>query len=273
MSFQTGSIDKNGLARTEDGKLYVTSVGTAAITGGSITGANVPYTLAQTAIPFVHLSSGSVAANGAISGITALPNAYPHAYCYFPANALATTIAAGWHYCTFSTTTAGVAYLDTYSTGVPGIPASPSAVTDGKGAFTGATNDIDGLQVVLPAGALGVNGTIRARLSWSSTNNANAKTGNLRVATTGITPGTAITSQLNVDTEFVISNRGVESAQVCAPNGSGFYGLGNSPSARLYGSVNFAVAQTLKVFFTKATATDNLVCEAALIEIRYKGPT
>jgi hypothetical protein len=35
MSFQTGSIDKNGLARTEDGKLYVTSVGTAAITGGS----------------------------------------------------------------------------------------------------------------------------------------------------------------------------------------------------------------------------------------------
>jgi hypothetical protein len=38
MSFQTGSIDKNGLARTEDGKLYVTAVGTAAITGGSITG-------------------------------------------------------------------------------------------------------------------------------------------------------------------------------------------------------------------------------------------
>jgi hypothetical protein len=36
MSFQTGSIDKNGLARTEDGKLYVTSVGTASITGGTI---------------------------------------------------------------------------------------------------------------------------------------------------------------------------------------------------------------------------------------------
>jgi hypothetical protein len=35
MSFQTGSIDKNGLARTEDGKLYVTSVGTASITGGN----------------------------------------------------------------------------------------------------------------------------------------------------------------------------------------------------------------------------------------------
>jgi hypothetical protein len=38
MSFQTGSIDKNGLARTEDGKLYVTSVGTASITGTQSTG-------------------------------------------------------------------------------------------------------------------------------------------------------------------------------------------------------------------------------------------
>jgi hypothetical protein len=43
MSLQTGSIDKNGLARTEDGKLYVTSVGTASITGGS----GVPILLAQ----------------------------------------------------------------------------------------------------------------------------------------------------------------------------------------------------------------------------------
>jgi hypothetical protein len=41
MSFQTGSIDKNGLARTEDGKLYVTSVGTASITGGTINSIDV----------------------------------------------------------------------------------------------------------------------------------------------------------------------------------------------------------------------------------------
>jgi hypothetical protein len=41
MSFQTGSIDKNGLARTEDGKLYVTSVGTASITGGTINAIDV----------------------------------------------------------------------------------------------------------------------------------------------------------------------------------------------------------------------------------------
>jgi hypothetical protein len=45
MSFQTGSIDKNGLARTEDGKLYVTSVGTAAITGTQSTG--IPVLLAM----------------------------------------------------------------------------------------------------------------------------------------------------------------------------------------------------------------------------------
>jgi hypothetical protein len=51
MPFQTGSIDKNGLARTEDGKLYVTSVGTAAITGGSITGVSgVPYVLGASGV-------------------------------------------------------------------------------------------------------------------------------------------------------------------------------------------------------------------------------
>lgn len=45
MTFQTNSIDKNGLARTPDGKLYVTSVGTASITGTSSTG--FPVILAQ----------------------------------------------------------------------------------------------------------------------------------------------------------------------------------------------------------------------------------
>src|SRR5690349_7786608 len=106
-----------------------------AITGGT----GIPILLATGGIPLIGLSSGSVAANGAISAITALPAVYPSAYCYFPANALATSIAAGWYYCTFSTTTAGVAFLDPYTSGIPTIPTSPTAVTDGRGAFTGHT--------------------------------------------------------------------------------------------------------------------------------------
>lgn len=46
MTFQTGSIDKNGLARTEDGKLYVTAVGNAAITSGS----GVPVLIAASSV-------------------------------------------------------------------------------------------------------------------------------------------------------------------------------------------------------------------------------
>jgi hypothetical protein len=79
MSFQTGSIDKNGLARTEDGKLYVTSVGTASITGGTITGTNVPYTALSTfaavtapndtnenILATVTIPAGAMGANGSL---------------------------------------------------------------------------------------------------------------------------------------------------------------------------------------------------------------
>lgn len=268
MAVPATAVYVGGIACTPDGAVYVEPTGSASITGG-----NVGWTLVQTAIPFIHLSTGSVDANGAISAITALPNAYPNAYCWFPANVLATTIAAGWHYCTFSTTTAGTAFLDTYSTGIPGIPASPSAVTDGKGAFTGSTTDIDSVQVVLPAGSLLENGSLRIRTSWAMTNNANAKTGNVRIATTGITPGTSLASFLNIDNEYVVMNRGRVDRQVSAPNASAVYGLGTSPSARLYGTVNFALAQTLKAFITKGVATDNVVLESLLIEVRQKGPT
>jgi hypothetical protein len=139
---------------------------TGTVSAPQVTGIEI--IVAHTAIPFIHISSGSIAANGAISGITALPSAYPRAYCYFPANALATSISAGWYYCTFSTTTAGVAFLDTYTSGVPTIPSSPTAVTDGKGAYTGDITERAGITLTVPAGAMGPNGEliISALFGW-----------------------------------------------------------------------------------------------------------
>src|SRR4051812_35901061 len=113
-------------------------------------GTGVPIILSAGGIPFIALSSGSVAANGAISAISGLNAIYPNAYCWFPANIVATVAAAGWRYCTFSSTTAGVAFLDTYTSGKATIPASPTAVTDGKGAFTGEIAEIAGLTITIP---------------------------------------------------------------------------------------------------------------------------
>jgi hypothetical protein len=144
MSLPAGTQWIGGIACTPDGAVYVEPTGTAAITGGTaddvtlarptITGVpiGVAKVVAASAIPFIHLSSASVTAGGAVTGITAVPLVYANAYCYFPANALATSIVAGWHYCVFSSTTACTAYLNTSTSGLPTIPAAPHCAMGGN---------------------------------------------------------------------------------------------------------------------------------------------
>ena len=137
--------------------------------------------LMQSGMPWINLSSGSVSSVGAISGITALRYAYPKAWCYFPANALATTIAAGWYYCTFSTTSAGTAFLNQPSSTFPVVwPASPTAVTDGKGAYTSAATGNAILRTptfTIPAGSMGINGmvVIESTVSHAGTTSSNLR--------------------------------------------------------------------------------------------------
>lgn len=234
------------------------------------TGQVQPYVLARSGIPFISLSSGSVSAVGAITGITALVFTYARAYCYFPANILATSIAAGWYYCTFSNTTTGTAFLDTYTSGIPSIPSSPTAVTDGKGAFTGDTGEEFGPTITVPANALGANGVLRDRHQYTFTNNANVKTVNLRYSgnagTTFLTNTYA--SQSFIDAQTVIVNRGVTNSQYgysTQQTGSGAGGqVGRTTS-----SVDTTGATTIVHSLQKATATDNATLECFVIELLY----
>ena len=223
----------------------------------------------ESGIPFIVLSSGSVSAVGAISGITALPIAYAHAYCWFPANALATTIAAGWHYCTFSTTTAGTAYLNTYTSGVPTVPASPTAVTDGKGAFTGVTGEIFGPTVPIGAGAMGVNGCIAFHFitRWNAT--AGSRTTQVRFSGNAgtIFVTSALTNQGGEEWRGSIRNRGSESVQI----GKAIYvdvGQTLRTAAPVAGAIDTTVATTLVISLNKAVATDYVVMEGASVGVR-----
>jgi hypothetical protein len=249
------------------GPLWLTSSNASLRSSGAVLGGS--YTLARSALPMVNISSGSVSAAGAISGITALPTAYASAYCYFPANILATSIAAGWYYCTFSTTTAGTAFLDTYTTGVPTIPASPTAVTDGKGAFTGVTTEIASATITLPAAALGANGFFEAAHSWAaSPNNANAKTG--RVRFTGLA-GTifhtvACASGLSCGGYQRVFNKGAQAVQT-----SGHAAAALIPAVSgvdlVRGTIDSSVATTIVISSQKATATDNHILENFAIDV------
>jgi hypothetical protein len=234
------------------------------ITGGTITGVSgVPTVLYSGGVPFIYLSSGSVAANGAISGITALPAVYPSAYCWFPANALATAIAAGWYYCTFSTTTAGVAFLNTYTSGAATIPSSPTAVTDGKGAFTSPTAEIFGPTITVPI--LGVNSSIRVLYHTTQTNNANGKTFRVRLSTSAGTVflAYAAASVASGGGTLVIANTGSASAQVSYNAGVAT----GTPTADFLGTVNTGVATSLVLSLEKATATDSFVMIPPTVEV------
>lgn len=235
------------------------------VSQGSAFSAGIPVTLHRGGIPLIGLSSGSVAANGAISGITALPRIYPDAYCYFPANILATSIAAGWYYCTFSTTTAGVAFLDTYTSGVPTIPTSPTPVTDGKGAFTGDTSEEVGIIVSIPA--LAANSVTRYEVFVETTNNANSK--QLRIRESG-GAGTQFISQVFQSVTMggsinFIANNGSVSKQ---DSGSPGIGGGGAPSIAL-GTVNRGVATTGAITLTRATATDNFILLPPIVQVLY----
>jgi hypothetical protein len=240
--------------------------GNAAITGGSISGVSgVPVVLYMGGIPFISLSSGSVAAGGAISGITALPLAYPDAYCYFPANILAAASAAGFYYCTFSTTTAGVAFLNTYTSGIATIPTSPTAVVAGQGAFTGDTGEEFGISVSVPI--LGANSQIRISASTTQTNNANAKTVRGRLSGSGgtILASANVASFGSAGFQAVISNSGSVSKQ----NAGGIAASGIAYTFGALGTVNTGVATTLVLSLQKATATDNIVLLPPVVEAIY----
>lgn len=241
----------------------------------SYTGQTQPYILSRSAIPFVGLSSGSVSAVGAITGITALPLAYASAYCWFPANILATVKAAGWYYCTFSTTTAGTAFLNTYTSGDPTIPTSPTAVTDGKGAFTGDTGEEFGPTITVPANALGPNGLARIWTQWAYTNSAGTKTCRARYSgNAGTTYISAVpTTSLTMAVAAMISNRGATNAQVGAAGGSTATAVppfgSVSASALNTSAVDTTAATTAVLSHQRNTATDNAVLESYLIELLY----
>lgn len=221
-----------------------------------------PFILGKSSIPFIGLSSGSVAANGAISGITALPLIYASAYCYFPANALATSIAAGWYYCTFSSTTAGTAFLNTYTSGVPTIPGSPTAVTDGKGAFTGDTSERVGVSISVPANSLAANGALAIEGAYNYTNSGNNKTFRIRVggiAGTVIHADANVTTQLNSAARARLANRGATNVQV----GSSMVTRANGSltTAPIQAAIDTTGATTIDFTAVRATATDNTVWE------------
>ena len=260
-SMVVNSVDQNLMNALNSGKVSITPDPRISLTAPAVS--------AQASIPFISLSSGSVAANGTISGITALPYIPPAAWCYFPANILAASIAAGWYYCTFSGTAAGIAYLNQPVLAGPiVVPTTLVPVTAGQGAFTGDTGEEFGPTISVPSYALGFNGMLRHSQQCSCTNNANVKTARLRLSGNAgtIFLSHALASVAVGGYQGAVENRGATNSQF-----SEVFGVnGGTVTGNVLGTVDTTAATTGVLSLQKATATDNLILETFVTEILPK---
>lgn len=140
-------------------------------------------TLLHCTIPFIQPSGGSFGNNGALTLTVALDRVYARCFMYFPAGAIHGASLAGWYWTIMSSTTVGVVYNNTYTSGYPAGPAVVSGFTvTGPGAYTATTNaDTPGPTITLPGNALGIQGSLVSRLTITAANSANTKTAQVLV--------------------------------------------------------------------------------------------
>ena len=254
-------------------------LGTSADVGRVLTIIDTTYKYA-TITAFTSTTVATVTLTGTLSGTgpfananiwltasTPLPTTYPAAYVYMPANAISAGSGAGWYYAVMTSSTVGTLYNNTYTSGTPTIPGSPTAFsTTGPGAYTQSTSNIAGPSVTVPANSLGLNGSLEFFLLLSSSTTANSRRGGYDFG------GSAVFDMLmNATSELYdvnigsVRNNGVANSQVGARQSSGD-DAGDatksfaSPLTRT--SVNTAADQTCAMRLSISVATDWVVAES-----------
>jgi len=190
-----------------------------------------------------------------------------------PANAIVAGSTAGWYYCTFSGTTAGTVFNNTYTSGVPVIPASPTAFsTTGPGSFTQVTSEVIGPSFTVPGGVMGLNGAIAMRAAWQYPNNANSKTGRIKFNNVN-TYAQSYTTTTTEIVDNVVRNRGSTGAQIASSPGVSSTGLGASANAMTYPTVDTTAAESIAASLQLTTsANDFMVLELFSVELKPSSP-
>lgn len=155
--------------------------------------AGLPIPVFSVGVPFVLLAgNGSTAGlqfTGSLGAFTmsaaVITNGYLFLdgfYAYLPANFGGQTIAAGWYWAKLTSDTAGVLYQDTYTSGQPVRPASPTPfAVNLTGWLTQTNSEVTGPNgFTLPADALGNNGIMEYMLAVMATASGGTKTARVK---------------------------------------------------------------------------------------------
>lgn len=84
-------------------------------------------------------------------------------WCYLPANFGGSSYPAGWYWTVFSSDTAGIVYTNTYTSGIPSAPETPTAFpVNLNGRLNQTSAEVTGpTGIIIPGGSMGKNGTIK----------------------------------------------------------------------------------------------------------------
>lgn len=224
---------------------------------------------AQTAIPFVIASSGSMANNGAISGLAALPATYSNGcYLYLPVNSISASLpaSAGWYFAIMSSATAGTVYNNNYASGQPVLWTAATAtafVTTGPGAFTGVSTAVTGPNWSLPANTLGPNGVLEIAAVYGCAGSVNSKTVGVSFGAAAIYSQTTTTAA-NVAALALLTcqNQGKTNAQVSNQTGA----VGFSATGQTYSTQDTTTNLTLAMTGTKVAA-ENLIFDSFSVTV------
>lgn len=218
-------------------------------------------TLLSCGIPFVLFAGNGSSAGfqftgsaGAFTCTAISTNAYlalSGFYAYLPANFGGQTIAAGWYWGTMSSDTAGIIYTNTYTGGIPIVPASPTAFSVNLTGYVAEpiteVTCITGID--FPGGCLGPNGWLDVEMEYIGTSDAVTKGIRLKLDSTLISYFYDTTG--SYATRFGrVCNRGVQNKQKNSRGngvGSGYTAIGSSGQeiTSLDLSVDKAITATL----------------------------
>jgi hypothetical protein len=204
--------------------------------------------------------------NGTFTLGTALNEIMDKGYLYFPANSLNASQAAGFYYVEMTTTSAGVAYNNTYTPGTDANAVEPTSKVAFSGAVpggTGVTSEVTCVQYTVKGSSLGLWGGIFYETQTISTNSANNKTIRLKISSSNAA-AVAYNSSPSLKTEALLRNQGSESIQYC----SGLIGTTGGVAQSVRTAVNTAADFTVGVSIQNATATDNSLLRSSNLGLR-----
>lgn len=129
---------------------------------------------------------------------------------------------------------------------------------------TGTTTETALATISIPGYASGKNGAVRVTTLWSTTNNANTKVGNLRLA--GANFGiVTMSSVASAQATSMVRNRNSYSSQVGSAPANMW--SGTNGSGAWTGAIDMSRAQALTITGTLANPADTITLEAYTVEI------